>query len=110
MKKVLFILFMLFVVYSGASAATKCKAITHAGTRCSRSAKIAGYCSQHYNIKKQEKNVVDYDNRVKENYDNNGKPVKASNDTDRCKAITKKGTRCKLRIIRGSKYCPIHNK
>lgn len=110
MKKVLSILLMLFIFCSVANATTKCKAITHAGTRCSRTGKIAGYCSQHYNIKKQEKNVVDYDNRVKENYDNNGKPVKASNDTDRCKAITKKSTRCKLRVIRGSKYCPIHNK
>lgn len=109
MKKILTVLTLLFAFTLSINAA-KCKAITHAGTRCSRTAKVAGYCSQHYNIKKHEQNVVDYDNRVKENYDSNGKPVKATSDSERCKAITKKGTRCKLRVIRGSKYCPTHNK
>ncbi len=42
----------------------KCKAITEAGTRCSRNAVIEGLCTQHYNMLGKNKSVYD---EVKDN-------------------------------------------
>lgn len=109
MKKIITILTLLLVFSLSANAA-QCKAKTHAGKQCSRTAVVNGYCKQHYNIKKKQKNVRNYDERVKPNYNNNGKPEKAANDTERCRATTKKGTRCKLKVVNGTRYCPVHIK
>lgn len=109
MKKILTILTLLLVFAVSANAA-RCKAITHAGTQCSRTAVVNGYCKQHYNIKKKQQNVRNYDEKVKPNYDSNGKPEKAANDAERCRATTKKGTRCKLKVVAGTRYCPVHTK
>lgn len=109
MKKIISILALLLVFTVSANAA-RCKAITHAGTQCSRTAVVNGYCKQHYNIKKKQKNVRNYDDKVKPNYDNSGKPVKAESEATRCHATTKKGTRCKLKVVAGTKYCPVHSK
>lgn len=37
------------------------------------------------------------------------KPNVASNNKERCQAKTKKGERCKLKVIEGSKFCSVHN-
>ena len=37
------------------------------------------------------------------------KPQKATSPATQCIATTKKGTRCKLEVDKGSKYCIIHN-
>ena len=37
------------------------------------------------------------------------KPVKATSPAKQCVATTQKGTRCKLEVEKGSKYCPVHN-
>lgn len=135
---------MLFVVYSGASAATKCKAITQKGIQCKNNAKIDGYCKLHYDqihatnktihgkkrcqsatqkgtqCKNNALNGSDYCHVHKEKhvrYDGTNKPVenpdrpeKAVNDFERCQAKTKAGARCKLKVISGRSYCPIHIK
>lgn len=107
MKKILAILTMLLVFTVSASAA-RCKAITHAGTQCSRTAVVSGYCKQHYNIKQKRSSIKNYDNKVMSNYDETGRPKKATSDTKRCRATTKKGTRCKLEVMPGSRYCSVH--
>lgn len=37
------------------------------------------------------------------------KPEKATSPKTQCKATTQKGTRCKLKVADGSKYCPVHS-
>lgn len=37
-----------------------------------------------------------------------GKPEVASCDEERCEAMTQKGERCKLKVVDGSSYCPVH--
>jgi len=107
MKKLLTILTLLLVFTVSASAA-RCKAITHAGTQCSRTAVVNGYCKQHYNINQKQRNIKGYDEKVRANHDQTGKPEKATSDADRCQAKTKKGTRCKLKVLAGSRYCSVH--
>lgn len=70
MKKLISLLLLVMCVALGASALTKCKAYTLKGTRCSRTAVTAGYCTQHYNMQHPPKG------------------------DERCKAITQKGTQC----------------
>jgi len=36
------------------------------------------------------------------------KPEKAKSEKTQCVATTKKGNRCKLEVVEGSKYCPVH--
>lgn len=36
------------------------------------------------------------------------KPEKATSGNSQCRAITKKGTRCKLKVLGGSMYCSVH--
>ena len=109
MKKIITVLTLLFVLTLSANA-EQCKEITRAGHQCTRTAKIAGYCTQHYELLKKRRNVRNFDERVKPNYDTNGKPEKAASDAMRCRATTKKGTRCKLKVVSGSQYCPVHIK
>lgn len=109
MKKIISIL-TLILIFTLSANAEQCRAITHKGTRCSRTAKISGYCKQHYDLQNKQKNIRNYDNKVKPNYDNNGKPQKASSNKDRCSATTKKGTRCKLKVVAGTRYCPVHTR
>lgn len=109
MKKIISIL-TLILVFTISANAEQCKATTRAGIRCSRTAKISGYCKQHYDLLQKQKNIKDYDKKVKPNYDNNGKPQKATSSSDRCCATTKKGTRCKLKVVVGTRYCPVHTK
>lgn len=109
MKKIITILTLLLVFTVSADAA-RCKAITHAGTQCSRTAKIAGYCKQHYGIMMKKKKDPKYDEKVRPYYNNTGRPYKATNQRERCQAITQKGTRCKLKALSGSRYCNTHSK
>ena len=109
MKKIISILTLLLVFTVSANAA-RCKAITHAGTQCSRTAVVSGYCKQHYNIKLKQQNIKNYDEKVKPNYNKNGRPEKATSDANRCRATTKKGTRCKLKVVAGTSFCPVHTK
>lgn len=88
----------------------QCKATTNAGTRCSRKAVKDGFCTQHYNLKKKEQKNQGYDEKAKECFDSDGKPIKAANDAERCNAATKKGTQCKLKAIPGTNYCPTHTR
>lgn len=107
MRKVLFVILMLMCISIGASAA-RCKAITNAGKQCSRVAKIHGYCTQHYNIQLKKQHNPGYEQKVKQVSDPNGKPKKATSDANQCIATTKKGTRCKLQALPGTKYCWTH--
>ena len=109
MKKIITILTFLLVFTLSANA-VRCKAITHAGTQCSRNAKIAGYCTQHYKIEQKKKKDPSYYEKVRPFYDNTGKPKKATNSKDRCQATTKKGTRCKLKALPNSIYCNTHSR
>lgn len=109
MKKLLSLLLLVMCVALGASAQTKCKAYTLKGTRCSRTAVTAGYCTQHYKIEVKKKNDPNYVNKIKQ-VSEGGKPKKATSDADRCTATTKKGTRCKLMALPGSNLCPTHTK
>ena len=109
MKKSLTLLTLLLVISISANAG-RCKAITHAGTQCTRTAKVQGYCTQHYKILKKQQKDPEYENKVKENYESDGKPKKAANEKERCNAKTKKGTRCKLKVGKGTKLCPGHTK
>lgn len=88
--------------------ANQCKHLTHSGTRCSRNAVKDGYCAQHYNIEQKKKQDPDFEKKVEACYDDNGKPIKAGNESERCKSSTKKGTQCKLKAVSGYKYCPTH--
>ena len=109
MKKLLSLLLLVMCVALGASAETKCKAYTLKGTRCSRNAVTAGYCTQHYNIEVKKKNDPNYVNKIKQ-VSEGGKPKKATSDANRCTAKTKKGTRCKLMALPGSKRCATHTR
>ena len=88
----------------------QCKAETQAGNRCSRKAVKDGYCSQHFKHMKKVKNNPKYDEAAKDCFDEQGKPKKAANEAERCNASTKKGTRCKLKVVAGTRYCPSHTK
>ena len=106
MKKLLSLLLLVMCVALCAIAQTKCKAHTLKGTRCSRT---AGYCTQHYNIEVKKKNDPNYVNKIKQ-VSEGGKPKKATSDANRCTAKTKKGTRCKLMALPGSKRCATHTR
>ena len=110
MKKVLSIMLMLMCISLGASAAVKCKAVTLKGTQCTRVAKKDGYCTQHYKIEQKKKSDHNYVNKARQVEDPSGKPQKATSNANRCTATTKKGTRCKLKVIEGTIYCPVHAK
>ena len=84
MKKLLTLLLMLMCISMGASAA-KCKAITQKGTQCTRTAKIDGYCKQHYNMH------------------HSGKPTNGA----QCKATTQEGNRCSRKAVKEG-YCTQH--
>ena len=85
--------------------ARRCAATTMRGTQCKREATIGQYCTQHH---KSKSHSQEYFDRSKPNFDRNGKPIKASNDRERCTANTQNGTRCKLKVISGTRFCPIH--
>ena len=87
------------------SEARRCAATTMRGTQCKREAKVGQYCTHHH---KSKSHSQEYIMRSKPNFNSNGRPVKAQNNQERCLATTKKGTRCKLKIIDGTRYCPIH--
>ena len=36
------------------------------------------------------------------------KPQKATNSKEQCTAITQKNVRCKLKVVKGEKYCSTH--
>jgi len=36
------------------------------------------------------------------------KPVKAANSKEQCTAMTTKNARCKLKVVDGKKFCPVH--
>lgn len=146
MKKLISLLLLVMCVALGASAETKCKAMTKKGARCTRVAKINGYCKQHYKMqygKESEKTIngkkrckaatlkgtqcknnalpgIDFCTTHETNHDiydgsnqprvNPNAPEKATTDAERCQAPTKKGTRCKLKVVDGSKFCNIHKK
>lgn len=109
MKKLLTI-FTLLLVFTMSASAARCRAFTHKGTQCTRTAVVSGYCKQHHKIKQKEQRINGYDEKVKSNYDNSGKPEKATSEANRCQATTKKGTRCKLKVMAGSRFCPVHAK
>ncbi len=106
MKKVLSIFLMLLCISLGASAA-RCKAITAKGSQCSRKAVAAGYCTQHNRIQKKKQNDPEYEKKARKVSDANGRPKKATSNSNRCVATTKKGTHCKLMSLPGTKYCGI---
>lgn len=147
MKKVLSIILMLMCISLGASAAVKCKATTQKGTRCTRVAKKAGYCMQHYkiiveggetqdqckatthkgircknkakkngfctlhyNIEAMKQKDPNFSKKIEACYDEDGKPIKASKDAERCQSPTKDGDRYKLKAIEGYTSCPVHFK
>ena len=85
----------------------RCKATMINGSRCKHKAMANGYCTQHW--KKSINRSEEYKIRAKPNF-KNGKPAKASSEANRCKAITRKGSRCKLEVIKGTQYCPVHSK
>lgn len=106
MKKLLVLLMMLLLSMNLTVDARRCQATTMKGTQCKREAKVNGYCTQHWkSINRSE----EYKIRTKPNF-KNGKPAKASSEANRCKAITRKGSRCKLEVIKGTQYCPVHSK
>lgn len=109
MKKLLSLLLLVFCVSLGASGAVKCKATTQKGTRCSRTAVTAGYCTQHYKIEVKKNNDPNYVNKIKQ-VSESGKPKKATSNADRCTATTKKGSRCKLMALPGTNRCATHTK
>jgi hypothetical protein len=88
----------------------QCKATTKSGSRCSRKAVTDGFCTQHYKIDQFNKKDPNFKKKVEACYDANGKPIKASNDVDRCQSSTKDGDRCKLKVIDGYRSCPVHFK
>ena len=90
------------------NAGSQCKAMTHSGTRCLRKAIKGGYCAQHYNIEQKKAQDPNFEKKVENCYDKDGKLIKAANDTERCQSSTKKGKRCKLKAIEGYKSCPVH--
>ena len=106
MKKFISFLLVFILSLGFAAYAQRCQATTMKGTQCKREAKINGYCTQHWkSINRSE----EYKIRAKPNF-KNGKPAKASSEANRCKAITRKGSRCKLEVIKGTQYCPVHSK
>lgn len=88
----------------------QCKATTKSGSKCSRKAVTDGYCTQHFNSIMKDQNNPGYDEKAKDCFDGNGRPMKATNDAERCHATTKKNTRCKLKAVPGTNYCPTHTK
>lgn len=71
----------------------QCQASTQSGAQCKRLASPGEkYCWQHKNNTKSHKS-----------------PKKSLSNTERCKAITKKGTRCS-RTATASGYCWQHSK
>lgn len=109
MKKILSILLMLMCISLGANAA-RCKATTAKGSQCSRNAVTAGYCTQHFKIQKKKQNDPGYERKARQVSYENGRPKKATSNSNRCVATTKKGTRCKPMSIPGTKYCGTHTK
>jgi len=105
MKKLITLMMTLVMCLSFSAEARRCAATTMRGTQCKREAKVGQYCTQHH---KSKSHSQEYIIRSKPNFDRNGKPVKASNDRERCQSTTRQGTRCKLKIIDGTRYCPIH--
>lgn len=101
MKKVLSILLMLLCVSLGANAA-RCKGLTQKGTQCKNNILDGSdFCHVH-----KDKHVIfDGSNKPVENPN---KPDVAENSFEQCQGITKKGTRCKLKVVDGSKFCNIH--
>lgn len=110
MKKILSLLVMLMCISFGVSAQQRCKATTNAGTQCSRTAKIQGYCKQHYDIQLKKQHNPGYEQKVKQVSYESGRPKKATSDANRCRATTKKGTRCKLMALPGTNKCWVHTK
>lgn len=133
MKKILSVVLMLMCISMGASAATKCKATTQKGTQCTRVAVKDGYCKQHYKHSTKCQATTQTGKRctrkaIKDGYCaqhynhlvnnetkyegcfKNGKPVIAANEAEQCQATTKKGERCKLKVVEGTNFCPTHTK
>ena len=105
MKKLISLLLAVTLCLGFCAEARRCAATTMRGTQCKREAKIGQYCTQHHKSKSRSQ---EYIIRSKPNFDHNGKPLKASNDRERCIVTTQQGTRCKLKVISGTRFCPIH--
>lgn len=106
MKRIISLLLAAVLTLSFVAEAQRCQATTMRGTQCKREAKHNGYCTQHW---KSVNKSDEYKRRAKENFDRNGKPAKATSPANRCHANTKQGNRCKLKVIKGTRFCPIHS-
>ena len=80
----------------------RCQAATRKGTQCKNNVLDGSdFCHVH-----KDKHVIfDGSNKPVENPN---KPDVAENSFEQCQGITKKGTRCKLKVVDGSKFCNIH--
>ncbi|MBR6285123.1 MAG: hypothetical protein IKR25_12660 [Muribaculaceae bacterium] len=105
MKRLLSLLLAAALTLGFAAEARRCQHPTMRGTQCKREAKVNGYCTQHW---KSINRSDEYKETARECFDSNGKPLKATSNADRCHATTKKGTRCKHKVIRGTRLCPQH--
>lgn len=93
------------LLFNLGAMAAQCQAITKKGTQCKRQADISGnYCWQH----KTNANNSENDSATGKNVAPKSAPTKSV--SVQCKAVTKKGTRCKRKAESSSNYCWQHSR